>query len=197
MTETETTRVNRGSATDRDVELVLRMAEGDEDAFERLVEKYAHSILNTAYQYIGDRDEAEDVAQKVFVVAWQDVRSLKEKSKFSAWLYRIAVNECLDHGRRKRSRPRIAIDLLPDPESPDTSEIELERARRKDILRKALDLLPDRQRLAIVLSKFEGRSYSEIAQIMGVSVSTVESLIFRAKAGLRKRLLPLKMRGEL
>lgn len=178
---------------DLDEEPVRKAQAGDEKAFEGLMKKYLRSILNTAYRYTGERNEAEDIAQEVFIKVWRSIGRFKGSSSFYTWLYRIAVNSCLSY--RKRYKHRLtsldvgvemneAYDPGPEPE-------------RKEILWRALKGLPDRQRIALVLSRFEGRSYREIAEIMNVSTSSVESLIFRARSTLKKKLIPLHERGEI
>lgn len=185
------------NTVDPDAEVIKGVAGGDEKAFEQLVEKYEHSVLNTIHRYVGDRVEAEDIAQEVFLKVWRHARNFKGRSRFSTWLYRIVVNECL--GYRKRHKEKLApLDAtIEKKEVSETPEAEAERRKEAEIVRKAVDELPSRQRIALILSRFEGKSYKEIAQIMGVSLSTVESLIFRARSSLKKRLLPLRRKGEI
>lgn len=181
---------------DPDAELVAAVAAGDADVFEQLVRKYERPILSTVYRYVGDRVAAEDVAQEVFLKVWRRARSFKGRSSFSTWLYRIAVNQCLnfrDKRRRKRAEP--LDESFPDAR-PGLAE-QYEKEAKSRLVREAVDELPGKQRMALVLSKFEGRSYKETAHVMGVSLASVESLIFRAKRNLKKALLPLKERGEL
>ena len=192
----------------QDIKLIERTVGGDEVAFEQLVQKYQHSVLNTIYRYIGDSADAEDIAQEVFVKVWQHAKSFKGQSEFSTWLYRIVVNQCLNF-RAKRKKKTISLDELTESgnlpnslkvgiEYPvPTGSLSGEDRKRASIVRKAVDELPKRQRIALVLSKFEGKSYKEIAQIMRTSLSSVESLIFRAKENLGGKLLPLREKGEI
>jgi len=184
---------------DPDTEIVKKVAEGDENAFEELVKKYEHSVFNTIYRYIGNTDEAHDIAQEVFIKVWRHVKSFKGKSKFSTWLYRIVVNQCLNY-RSKHKEKLISLEETTEkgkiPESLKV-EINFEHRRKAEIVRKAIDDLPGRQRIALILSKLESKTYAEIAQIMGVSLSSVESLIFRAKENLKRKLLPLIEKGEI
>ena len=182
------------SARDTDTELIQQIVQGDERAFDQLVSKYQHSVFNIIYRYIGNYEDVEDVAQEVFIKIWQNAHSFKGKSKFSTWLYRIVVNQCLDY-RSKHKRKLVSLDEMTEKEqTPESLIVEVDHEQRKkaEIVRKAVGDLPERQRIAIVLSKFEDKSYKEIAEIMGVSLSAVESLIFRAKESLKKKLLPLK-----
>ena len=185
------------NTSDPDADMVKGVSEGDEEAFEQLVEKYQHSVLSTIFRYVGDRAEAEDIAQEVFLKVWRHTKNFKGKSRFSTWLYRIVVNQCLGY-RGKHKETLEPLDATIEKEvGSETPEVEAERRKEAEIVRKAVDELPSRQRIALILSKFEGKSYKEVAQIMGVSLSTVESLIFRAKASLKRKLLPLKRKGDI
>ncbi|MDH5684329.1 MAG: sigma-70 family RNA polymerase sigma factor [candidate division WOR-3 bacterium] len=182
---------------DQDLKLVKMVVDGDELAFEELVKKYQHPVLNTIYRYIGNFTEAEDIAQDVFVRVWQNIKGFKGKSKFSTWLYRIVVNRCLDYKRKKKA-VLVALDkTLEQGKIPEslTVELDFERKRKAAIVRKAIKDLPDNQRIALILSKFEAKSYQAIADIMGISLASVASLIFRAKDNLKTKLLPLREKG--
>lgn len=187
MTENERARVT-------DEELLKRAAQGDERAFEQLVGRYQQAVFNTIYRYTGNREDVQDLAQEVFIKVWQNAAKFKGRSRFSTWLYRIVVNHCLNY-RRKHRRPHVSLDEMveqgniPDPliVKPDP-----EQRRKVELVRRAIDELPERQRMALILAQFEERSYAEIAQIMKVSVSSVESLIFRARRALRERLAKVR-----
>jgi RNA polymerase sigma-70 factor (ECF subfamily) len=181
---------------DGDATLVTAVAAGDADAFEELVRKYERPVLSTAYRYLGDRVAAEDAAQDIFLKVWRSAQSFKGKSSFSTWLFRIAVNHCLNfRAKRRRRRAEPLSDEVPDAR-PGPAE-HFEEDAKSELVREAVAELPGKQRIALILSKFEGRSYKEIARIMGVSLASVESLVFRAKRNLKKTLLPLRERGEL
>lgn len=182
---------------DPDAEVIESVAGGDEKAFEQVVEKYQHPVLNTIYRYVGDRVEAEDIAQEVFLRVWRQARNFKGESRFSTWLYRIVVNQCLSFRRKYKETLQPLDATIEKEDGSRTPENEVESRRGAEIVRKAVDELPSRQRIALILSKFEGKSYKEIAQIMGVSLSTVESLIFRARSSLKKKLLPLKRKCDI
>jgi RNA polymerase sigma-70 factor (ECF subfamily) len=181
---------------DPDAELAAAVAAGDAASFEQLVKKYERSVLNTIYRYVGDKAAAEDVAQEVFLKVWSRAKSFKGRSSFSTWLYRVVVNQCLNF-RQKRARAKnVPLDETIAQGGPDPDE-RLDGAGRAAAVRAAVDELPARQRMALMLSKFEGRSYREIAEIMRTSTSSVESLIFRARQTLKKKLLPLRERGGI
>jgi len=176
--------------------LAAAVAAGDAASFEQLVKKYERPVLNTIYRYVGDKAAAEDVAQEVFLKVWNRIKTFQSKSTFSTWLYRVVANQCLNfRDRQARRRAEPLSDSLPDGRA-DLHE-QFERGTTSRLVREAVNGLPARQRLALILSKFEGRSYGEIAEVMRTSTSSVESLIFRAKQNLKKKLLPLKERGEV
>ena len=175
---------------DYDAGLARRVANGDESAFEELVGKYQRSVLNTIHRYVGEYDVADDIAQGVFVILWNKAGTFRGNSKFSTWLYRIVVNQCLQF-RRKRKLTLVSLSDLDAESPPGALQVadDHDRQRRTEAVRKAVAELPDRQRIALVLSHFEGRTYLEIAEMMDTSVSAVESLIIRAKESLRNKLV--------
>jgi RNA polymerase sigma-70 factor (ECF subfamily) len=184
-----------------DLNLVASIAKGDESAFEELVKKYQHSVLNTIHRYIGNYSEADDIAQDVFVKVWRNIKSFKGKAKFSTWLYRIVVNQCLDY-RRKNKRKIVEVSFdnkIEESKIPEslTTGTDFEQKKRESIIKQAINELPDNQRIAIILAKYEAKSYQEIADIMDVSLSNVASIIYRAKENLKVKLLPLREKGEI
>ena len=183
---------NPEASLERDLDLAVRVARGDETAFDELVRKYQHSVFNTIHRYVGDRSAADDIAQEVFVIVWNKAGTFKGKSSFSTWLYRIVVNQCLQFRRRRQRRPAaVSIDAIDSDNPPDALQVaeDREQAERTAAVRQALVELPDRRRIALVLSHYDGHTYSEIAEMMGTSVPSVESLIFRAKDELRRKLI--------
>ena len=182
-----------------DEELMARIAKSNAQAFEILVKRHQRRILNLIYRSIGDREQAEDVAQEVFLRVWRAAEQYEPKSKFTTWAYRIAVNLCLDalkaSNRKQTFAPLYAgvehqnetdgvlngCDSAPSPE--ELLMAEEESGRSFAILRD----LPDNQRLAVVLAKFDGLSYDEISRVLGCSKSAVESLLVRAKKALLKK----------
>jgi RNA polymerase sigma-70 factor, ECF subfamily len=178
-----------GQTQDREAELAARIAAGDEAAFEELLVKYQHSVLNTIHRYVGDFDAADDIAQEVFVILWNKAVTFRAESRFSTWLHRIVVTQCLQF-RRKR-RPADSLDELDADRPPEPLQVGdgREQRARTAAVKAAIAGLPERQRMALVLAHYEGLSYQEIAEAMDASVSTVESLIFRARESL-KQVLP-------
>jgi len=178
--------------------LMAKIAEGDQDAFEILVARHQTSILNLIYRYVGDRTQANDLSQEVFLRVWQAAGNYRPEAKFTTWIYRITVNLCfneLKSARRKRwfQFPRSDADHVSQAEedfpnrSPSPEDLLLTKERGRQIS-DALQSLPDNQRLALVLKRYDDLSYQEIAQIIGCSVSAVESLLVRAKRNLQEKL---------
>jgi RNA polymerase sigma-70 factor (ECF subfamily) len=186
---------------DLDLNLVERTVAGDESAFEQLVKKYQHSVLNTIHRYVGNYSEADDIAQDVFVKVWRKIKSFKGKAKFSTWLYRIVVNQCLDYRRKsKRKTEVVSLDnRLEEGKIPEslTVGIDFEQKKRESIIKQAINELPDKQRIAMMLAEYEAQTYQEIAEIMGISLSNVASIIYWAKQNLKVKLLPLREKGEI
>ena len=173
-----------------DEDLIKHAAGGDERSFEDLVSKYQQAVFNTIYRYTGTREDVQDLAQEVFIKVWRNAGKFRGESKFSTWLYRIVANHCLNY-RRKRRHQHVSLDELAEKgETPESLKVKPDHEQKRvvELVRAAVDGLPARQRMALVLSQYEGRSYKEIAEIMRVSVSSVESLIFRARRALRGKL---------
>ena len=179
-------------------ELMARVAEGDEDAFEILVNRHQSSILNLVYRFIGDRTQAKDLAQEVFIRVWQSAKSYEPKAKFTTWIYRITANLCFNELKSSRRKKWFSFnrsdedgehtfeETLADS-TPSAENILLEKERSRQIS-DALQGLPENQRMALILKRYDDLSYQEIAQIIGCSVSAVESLLVRAKRALKEKL---------
>jgi RNA polymerase sigma factor (sigma-70 family) len=177
--------------------LIEQAKQGDEASFRKIVETWEDMVFNTALGFVQQPEDAEDVAQDVFVQVYQSIRSFKGESKFSTWLYRITVSKSLDHLRKKKRKKRFAqikslfgdknevLEQLPEFYHPG---IALENKEKAAILFQSLRQLPENQRVAFSLHKIEGLSYQEISEIMEVTVPAVESLMHRAKLNLRKTL---------
>jgi RNA polymerase sigma-70 factor (ECF subfamily) len=183
-------------------ELMARIAKGDNDAFEILVNRHQTSVLNLIYRFIGDRTQAKDLAQEVFIRVWQSAKTYKPDAKFTTWLYRVTANLCfneLKSSRRKKwfsfnrsdqDGKRTFEETVADG-APSAEDLLLEKERSRQIS-DALQSLPDNQRMALVLKRYDELSYQEIAQIIGCSVSAVESLLIRAKRTLQEKLVAFK-----
>jgi len=180
-----------------DAELLALGAAGDQEAFWALVKRHEGRVLNLALRFTRDRQDAEELAQDVFFKVWRHARSFRGESSFGTWLYRVAVNACLNFKQRMKARPS-PLPLADDLEASNPRAADgLDADERETRLKSALDALPARQRLALVLASFEDKSYEEIAEAMEVSVAAVESLIFRARRNLAAILRPLREKGEI
>ena len=183
--------------------LIKRFVSDDEFAFEELFGRYKQKIFNLVYRYIGSYPETEELTQDVFVKVYKSAQTFKGKSKFSTWVYRIAVNTCLNYKKKKRlvmeSLDKSGAQPVKELIAPDSTTPEelFKRAKKMAIIQQAIDSLPPNQKIAFILSKYEGFSYIEIAEIINTSISAVESLLFRAKQQLKKELTPYKEMGEL
>jgi RNA polymerase sigma-70 factor (ECF subfamily) len=175
---------------DPDIELMLRFQRGDERAFEDLVAKHTRGVLNLVYRYLGDASRAEDVAQDVFVKVYRARKKYEPKAKFSTWLYRIAVNHCLNEIRSRRSEPvgTAPVNGLLEKPAEDPPDSNLSREELRKAVQAAIDALPGNQRVAVILARYQEMSYDEIAETMGMSLEAIKSLLFRAKENLQKSL---------
>lgn len=178
-----------------DQELIKLLKEGNESAFKTIVEKWQDMVFNTCMGLVQDANDAEDVAQEVFIQVYESVEQFKGESKFSTWLYRIAVTKSLDHLRKKKRKKRFAFlqslfgvneeEVIQDPEFHHPG-VKLENKEQAAVLFKAISKLPDNQKAAFTLHKLEGLSYQEVAEALSTTVSSVESLMHRARGNLRK-----------
>jgi RNA polymerase sigma-70 factor (ECF subfamily) len=179
-------------------DLMKKVAGGDQDAFEALVNRHQASVLNLIYRFIGDRTVAKDLAQEVFLRVWQTADRYEARAKFTTWIYKVTANLCLNELKSRRRRRWLPFhrshedgkksieETFPDG-SPTAEDVLITRERNREIS-EVLQGLPANQRMAIVLKRYDDLSYNEIAQILGCSVSSVESLIVRAKSTLQRKL---------
>lgn len=191
----------------RDKILIDNIGRRDETAFEEFVRCYQSKIMNLLYNYTHSMPDAEELAQDVFIKVWNSATSFKGKSKVSTWIYRIAVNLAINHIKKKKL-PALSIDgyvspsgdkIRKDVAAPEITQPEsvMKSKDRKILIEDAIEKLHPTQKMAFVLSKYEGHSYAEIAEIMKVSIPAVESLLFRAKQNLKEFLLPFREKGEI
>ncbi len=177
--------------------LIRKIINKDQKAFKLFVDKYQVMVINICMGFLHNRDEAKDLAQEVFIQAYLSIDKFREDASLSTWLYRITSNKALNHLRsnekRKNDRSINSLqtdntyfDVVAGPET--NSDFLMIEAERKRNLHMAIDALPENQKTAFVLSKYEDLSYKEIADVMELSVSSVESLLFRARKGLQKSL---------
>ncbi|MEN0005674.1 MAG: sigma-70 family RNA polymerase sigma factor [Bacteroidota bacterium] len=180
--------------------LIDGLRKGDERAFVHLVDQYQQVVGNTCFGFVQNQVEAEELTQDVFVEVFRSIEKFQGQSKLSTWLYRIAVNKSLNQVAKRKQKRRLQTvshffgfgEAAEAREFKDTihrqPEEELEQAEIRVALRTALNKLPEQQRTAFVLRKYDDLSYTEIARIMDTSVAAVESLIHRASRNMRKKL---------
>ncbi len=180
-----------------EAKLVARCLNQDENAFGQLVERYAVVIVNVAYRMVGDRNEAEDLAQETFIAAFKALPTFRGESRFSTWLYRIAVNKCRDWLRTNRQMQRIhdidAEDMLNDRAVEDrTPERLLSQQQVAAQLERAIQRLPPLYREAFVLKHIEGLSYEEMREILSVNADTLKMRVYKGRLQLSRELAELK-----
>jgi len=182
-----------------DIEIINMILHGNRDKFRLLVEKYQSMVFRTCMGFLHDKDDADDLTQEIFIQIYQSLNSFKGDSAFSTWVYRIAINASLNIVRKNSRIPvlnRIGSffdsakgreESIPafDTEDPESILIGTEKSKW---IQEALDTIPENQRTAIILSKYDNHSQQEIAEIMKITEGAVESLIQRAKANLKVKL---------
>ncbi len=179
-----------------DVALMLRAKSGDLEAFETLVTRHQHSVVGTAAKILGGAADAEDIAQQVFVRVWKHAARYEPSAKFTTWLMTITRNLVFNELRRRRRTQQVSMDAdegdtmrhqFVDEQAAAPSE-EMLDAELQEAIDAAIASLPETQRLAIVLRRYEGMPYEEIAGVLKTSVPAVKSILFRARAELKARL---------
>ncbi len=186
-----------------DIELMRRVKSGDDSAFTELMKRHYKSIMNFIYRFTNDRNDSEDLAQEVFLRVYRSVKEYKPQAKFSTWLYKIATNVCLTELKLKRRMTNVSLDEIQenkhdigDSTSPNGYDL-INRRDIKDTIFQALNSIPERERISIILCKYEGFSYDEVADVIGCTVGAVKTYIHRGRMKLIERLKPiLKERGE-
>ena len=186
--------------SDSDVALMLRVRDGDADAFRELVERHQRAVINTIHRAIGDAWEAEDLAQRVFLQVYRSAKRYQPTAKFTTWLFTITRNTILNEHRRRSRHAAESLEALQipaDPEStgwqaPDTTSAdpaqEVIEGELKEKIMEAVHELPEAQRTAVILCRYEGLSYEEIAEVLGCTVSATKSLLHRARLTLKEKL---------
>lgn len=190
-----------------DSEIIQQIVQGDRDMFRKLVDRYQPMVFRTCMGFLHNKDNADDLTQEVFIQAYQTLEVFKGDATFSTWIYRIAVNASLNK-IRKSSKTRFLLRIetvfgsekskefsfpIPDSENPENILILHEH---REWVQKALNSLPENQRTAIVLSKYDDLPQKEIAAIMNTTEGAVEALIQRAKANLREKLSAIRKKNK-
>ncbi len=194
---------------DPDIRLMLRVRDDDADAFAELVELYHRRLVTVLHHLVSSVDEAEDLAQEVFLRVYRSRKKYRPKAKFSTWLFTIANHLALNVLRNRQRKPVVPLNLRDSgPLGPRPAEQmvqdhgpqphhRLQQQELAAIVRQALEGLNERQRIAVVLNKFEDMNYAEIAEVMELSTKAVKSLLSRARENLREALKQyIYMEGE-
>jgi len=187
------------SSRDGDAELMLRAKDGDVPAFEALVDRFRRPLVGFLFRMVHDQAIAEELAQEAFLRVYRSRHTYAAKAKFSTWLYRIAANLAINHARDSRQeRTKVAASM--DERDPDTgltldvadpsltAEQAVLRHERLTAIRRHVDALPERQRVAVLMHKYQGLDYRQIAEVLALSESATKSLLFRAYETLREKL---------
>ncbi|WP_446742714.1 RNA polymerase sigma factor [Silvibacterium acidisoli] len=182
-----------------DAEIMLRVREGDDSSFDVLIEKYRRPIIHFMFRMVHNQAIAEELAQEVFLRVYRSRHTYRAEAKFSTWLYRIATNLGVNHARDtkyERAAQNVYLDQ-PDPETgttPDVADMtasieqEMVKDERMKAIRQHVFALPERQRTAVLMHKYQGMDYKQIGEVLKLSESATKSLLFRAYQSLRERL---------
>lgn len=172
----------------QDDELVLQFQNGDEHAFDVLVKRYENTVRKGCFRFLNNAEDASDAAQEVFIKAYYRIKQFKPNAKFSTWLYRIMVNHCLNVIRARKRRSWLSKFSKDNDEFVERSLVDdgnpaavMELSERRQAVEKAISALNEKLRTAVILHKYQGLSYKEIAEVEKISLSAVESRIHRAK----------------
>jgi RNA polymerase sigma-70 factor, ECF subfamily len=171
-----------------DHELLALIQDGSHEAFAALVQRHTGRFYRLAYRYVQSRETAEDIVQDAFFKLWEAPEKWQpeRKSKFTTWFYRIVVNLCLDW--QKKKRPLAFDEELPSADERETPDTAMIRTQEQQVLEQEIAALPERQRMALNLCFAEGLSNQEAAEVIGVRLKALQSLIMRAKATLKERM---------
>jgi RNA polymerase sigma-70 factor (ECF subfamily) len=195
MSDNDPRTVGRSDEDAEDVRLMRQVSEGDTSAFEQLIERHQSLVAGTVARMLGSSSEVEDIAQQVFIRVWKSARRYVPRAKFTTWLLKITRNLVFNELRRSKRHAHVPLQTEPGAEefplkdetnpTPDASLLESELQRT---IEEAITQLPESQRMALILRRYEQLSYEQIADILDLSVPAVKSVLFRARTELRARL---------
>ena len=191
----EENQATKKDETDIDHALMASVAKGDQRAFRQLVERHQNAVVGTVTKMLGNASDSEDIAQMVFIRIWKHAGNYKPDNKFTTYLYTIVRNLVYNESRRRSRKRTISTDQREDEQhlhypddpayQPDATLLDKELRAEIDA---AIESLPETQRLAVILRRYENLPYEEIAEVLDTSVSSVKSLLFRARTTLRETL---------
>ena len=182
-----------------ELDFIKELKEGKSSAFGILLNDFEQKVFNTCISFVPNKEDAEDIAQEVFLEVFRSINKFKGNSKLSTWIYRIATNKCLEFIRKKNTKKRFAFmqtilgNEIPIDKTNYFTEFKhpgiiLENKELTATIFKAINTLPESQRIVFTLAKIDDKSYQEIVEITGKSLSSVESIMFRAKKSLKEKL---------
>lgn len=178
-----------------DFELMARIGKGDHAAFRQLVERHQNTVIGTVAKMLGNPSDAEDISQQVFLRIWRNARRYRPDARFTTYLFTITRNLVFNETRRRGRKKEVSVDEREEnshfqiEDSPDyRPDAELLQAELREAVDAAIAALPESQRMAVVMRRYGQLSYEEIAAVLGLSVSAVKSLLFRARSALRDSL---------
>lgn len=180
-------------------EFIENLRSGNQAAFSLLIDDYQQKVFHTCISFVPNKEDAEDIAQEVFLEVYKSIGKFKGNSKLSTWIYKICTNKCLEFIRKKNAKKRLVFiqrilgNKIPLDKTNFFTEfnhpgILLEHKERSETIYLAINTLPESQKIVFTLAKLDGKTYQEIVEITGKSMSSVESIMFRAKKNLQKKL---------
>ena len=178
---------------------INELGQGNREAYSQLIDDYEQKVFATCISFVPNKEDAEDIAQEVFVEVFKSIKKFKAKSKLSTWIYRITTNKCLEFIRKKNAKKRFAYmqsifgNEIPFDKTNYFTEFNhpgvlLENKEKSATIFKAINQLPESQKVVFTLHKVDRKSYNEISEITNKSMSSIESLMFRAKKNLQQQL---------
>ncbi len=183
-------------------EFIIQLKAGKANAFRELVAQFQDKVFRSCLSFVPNKEDAEDIAQEVFAEVFKSIHKFKEESQLSTWIYKITTNKCLAFIRKKNAKKRAGfMQSLFGPQGQEQQSyfvefnhpgVLLEHKEQTTQIFKAIDALSDNQRIVFTYAKIEGKSYQEIAEITGKSLSSIESILYRAKQNLQQQLIHLK-----
>lgn len=178
-----------------DAELIARFLSGQINAFNTLVKRWERPIYNFILRYVGNREETRDLSQQTFIRAYKSLKRLRDPEKFSTWLYQVALNSCRDAARNRSRRP-LSLDALQENDFDDLPELATSPAHHpdafahaqnvRDLLNRALQSIPEEQRVVVIMKEYQGLKFTEIADALSAPLNTVKSRMYYVLSALKK-----------